>query len=114
MEILDINCPKCGWDEYSLHTKRRTKNEVHKVFRCKNCKRIFTPRGQFHRMRFEEHFVEKVLWMKQKGATITGIVRHFKENGIKISRTTIYKWTKKYGKTLTFNENVNIEEDVLS
>ena len=92
-------CPYCGstrsvwrgW-RYNERTKKRMKL-------CKDCKRKFTPKDRFWRMRFSPDEINEVVLLYKKGYSTSEAVKYMKRrHGIKISRWTVILWSRKYSK----------------
>ena len=92
-------CPFCasernvwrGW-MYNSSVKKRMKL-------CKSCGRKFTPDDGYLRMRFKPAIIDKAMALRKKGFSTSEVKENLKRyEGIKVSRWTIIKWERKFGK----------------
>jgi len=92
-------CPYCGsmrtvWRGYRYNdaTKRHLRL-------CKKCGKKYTPDDNFLRMRFKRDVITKAVGLYGKGLSLSEVQNEMKHrHGISVSRWTILKWFKKYGK----------------
>ena len=91
-------CPYCHstrtvWRGYRYNEKSKKRMRL-----CNACKRKFTPRDRFWRMRFSGEEILKAVALRRKGFSSAEAKKHLERRGIRVSRWTILKWAKKYDK----------------
>ena len=89
-------CPYCGskktvWRGYRYNDRTKKRMRL-----CNNCKRKYTSRDKFWRMRFSKEEIEEVVSLYKKGYSTSEVVLHMKRKGVKISRWTVILWVRKY------------------
>lgn len=66
---------------------------------CKSCRRKFTPDDGYLRMRFSPEVIDEAVKLRKKGFSSAEVKEHLKRyEGVKVSRWTIIKWERKFGK----------------
>ena len=65
---------------------------------CTSCGRKFTPDDGFFRMRFSPQEIGRGVELYQKGFSLAEAKLRLEREGVRVSRWTILKWSKKYGK----------------
>jgi len=85
-------CPKCKSNKNIIKQgTRKTLNAVIQRYHCKKCDWRFSVKGISFRMRNSERDIQKALWLRKKGYTLSQIAEII--GGI--SRITILRWLKK-------------------
>ena len=95
-----------NFDENLCNLKfyRKTKLKTKNVYKCKTCFRVFTVDDELPRMRHSKKLIFDIVKDVESGRKksvkklVITVQNVLEEKGIKISRTTIYKWVKKFGK----------------
>lgn len=91
-------CPKCNNSDVIIHQYRNNRLGEKIVYRCKKCRRIFTPKDAFFKKRINDKVKDDILRLKYQGAKNKEIIEIVKErNGINYSRQTIWDIYKKFG-----------------
>jgi len=91
-------CPYCKsrqvvWRGYRYNEKSKKHLRL-----CKACNRKFTPKDAFFRMRFSPQEIKRAVSLYKKGFSLAEAKLRMEREGVKVSRWTILKWSKKYGK----------------
>lgn len=92
-----MQCPYCRsqktvWRGFRYNMKGKTR-----MRQCTKCERKFTP-GAFARMRHSEGTILKAISLYKKEKSSSKARKRLKEDGVKVSRWTILKWFRKFGK----------------
>lgn len=96
-----IKCPRCGSRKIIWRGYRRNKSRDKRLRLCRACGRKFTPDDGYLRMRFKPQVIRKAVGLRRKGFSSAEARKHLtRYNGIKVSRWTIIKWERKYGKKI--------------
>ncbi len=90
-----MKCPYCGsqetvWRGWRYNMKGKTRLRL-----CNGCGRKFTP-GSFKRMRYPEQTILKAVSLYKREKSSSKVQRRLKADGVKVSRWTIIKWTRKF------------------
>ncbi|MHA2063374.1 MAG: hypothetical protein ACXABY_03215 [Candidatus Thorarchaeota archaeon] len=91
-------CPYCSSSRVVFRGYRYNEKSEKRLRLCKACKRKFTPRDRFWRMRFGAEEIAEALSLRKRGFSSSEAQKHLARKGIKVSRWTILKWAKKYNK----------------
>ena len=83
------NVRKRGFRKNSLGKKQK--------YQCFNCKKWFVKDDGFKRMRYKPEIISRAIHMHIDGFSLFKVQYHlWQHDGIKVTRRTISKWTKKY------------------
>ncbi|MFH1978527.1 MAG: hypothetical protein ABIJ92_04335 [Candidatus Aenigmatarchaeota archaeon] len=94
-----IKCPYCKSSRVVWRGYRYNEKTDKHLRLCNNCKRKFTKRDEFFRMRFGEEEIKRAVELYKKGYSSAEVVQNLKRNhGIKVSRWTVICWHKRYTK----------------
>ncbi|MEM7819871.1 MAG: hypothetical protein QXD48_03525 [Candidatus Aenigmatarchaeota archaeon] len=93
-----ISCPNCKSRNFIFCGFRYNENSKKRLRKCKNCRRKFTFDDGFLRMRFDKKDILLAVNLYKKGYSLSEIKKELEKNGVSVSRWTISKWYKKYGK----------------
>lgn len=63
---------------------------------CKVCGRKFTHHDRYFRMRFSPQEIQRAVSLYKKGFSLAEAKLRMEREGVKVSRWTILKWSKKY------------------
>jgi len=91
-------CPYCGSTRIVFRGYRYNEKSKKRLRLCKACKRKFTPKDRFWRMRFSPDEIAQALSLRRRGFSTIEAQKHLARKGIKVSRWTIIKWERKYRK----------------
>lgn len=95
-----IACTGCGSRNFVYHGYRYNISGKKRLRKCRNCGRKFTADDGFLRMRFGKKHIMKAVRMAGRGASLAEIKNELKTDGVNVSRWTISKWKRKFGKFL--------------
>ena len=94
-----IKCPKCSSKRTIWRGYRRNRSRDKRLRLCRACGRKFTPDDGYLRMRFKPRVIRKAVGLRKKGFSSAEVRTHLKRyEGAKVSRWTIIKWERRYGK----------------
>jgi transposase-like protein len=68
------------------------------LFLCKSCGRKFTPDDGYLRMRFPRETIRKAVSLYGKGFSSSEVRTRLERQGIRVSRWTVLKWVKRFGR----------------
>ncbi len=77
---------------------RKNKNEDKVVYRCDECRIIFTPDDFCHRMRISKDVILNVLQLYDDGFSYGKIEKILKKEGKKVNKSTIFRLVRRYSK----------------
>jgi len=102
---------KCVFCKSSLVVKnglRKRNVRVKQSFLCLTCKRQFVEPDGFERMRYRPKDIARAVHMCNDGMSLWDVKNHlWQHDGVKVSRSTISDWCKKYGVFLKFNKKTD-------
>jgi len=91
-------CPYCGKGRFVFRGYRYNVKSKKRLRLCKSCGRKFTPRDVFFRMRFSPAEIKRAVSLYKKGYSLADAKLRMEREGVRVSRWTILKWHRKYGK----------------
>ena len=91
-------CPYCGSNHTVWRGFRYNEKSKKRMRLCNACKRKYTPKDPFWRMRFAREDIVYAVSLYKKGFSSAEARKHLARRGIRVSRWTIIKWYRKYGK----------------
>lgn len=99
------NCSRCN----SLHIVkkglRKTRTGDKQRYLCTECNSTFIEPDGFERMRHDPKIIVKAIHMHIDGFSLFKTQYHlYQHEGVKVTKRTISKWTKKYGSFLKSND----------
>ena len=94
-----IFCPYCKSPNFVFRGYRYNEKSKKHLRLCKKCGRKFTLRDKYFRMRFTKEDIRRAVSLYKKGFSLAEVKLRLEREGVKVSRWTILKWSKKY-KTL--------------
>ncbi|MBS3116976.1 hypothetical protein J4421_05260 [Candidatus Woesearchaeota archaeon] len=94
---MKIACRHCKGNSVRRHMTRKTRQGEKMVYRCENCKRIFTEERFFLRMRKEKGIILRALQLYDDGFSY-GKIQTVLQREKSVNKSTIYRWIKKYSK----------------
>ena len=92
------NCLYCEGISIKKHMLRKNKQSEKVVYRCKECRKIFTPDRLFYRMRISKDIIMKVLQLYDDGFSYGKIEKILEKEGKKVNKSTIFRWVRRYSK----------------
>jgi transposase-like protein len=98
-------CPICKTNNHVIKRgKRNNQSGPIQLYFCKKCKKRFSGRKGFHRMKYNASIICAALDLYYRGLSLRQIVEHlnisYKKN---VSHGTIFNWIKKYVSLLSKN-----------
>ena len=95
--MLSFTCPKCDESDIVKRGKRYNKKNIKQLYRCNECKMTFVKPDGFERMRHKPEDIVRAIHMHNDGMSLFKTQNHmWQHDGVKVTRWTISKWTKKY------------------
>ena len=90
-------CPNCGSTKTIIHHYRKSKLGKKIIYRCKECKSIFTPNNGLFKRRINQKIVDRILDLRFNGHSNKHIIQDIKKrHKIQYSRQTIWKICKEF------------------
>jgi transposase-like protein len=103
-----MKCPKCKGKDISKRGKRYNKSIIKQLYLCNNCHKKFVEDDGFKRMRFKKEIIVKAIHQHIDGFSLFKVQYHlWQHEGIKVTRETINRWTKKYSNFLKSYTSTN-------
>jgi len=91
-----MNCIYCKSKDVVKNGFRSRKIITKQSYFCNDCKKQFVEPDGFERMRYSPEIIKLAVHMHINGFSLGKIQNHLlKQDGIKVTRWTISKWTKK-------------------
>lgn len=95
-------CPKCKKTNSVKTGIRKNKSGFVQKYFCNECKKYFTKRNGFEKMKTKSEIIIDALDLRAKGLSFGKIADHIHQKyGVKIYRSNILYWQKKFGKMIT-------------
>ena len=92
-----MKCPKCKGKDISKRGKRYNKSGEKQLYLCNKCKRKFVEQNGFERMRYNKKIIVRAIHLHNEGLSLFQVKDHLWHHaGIKVTRETINRWTKKF------------------
>jgi len=92
-----MKCPKCKSENISKRGKRYNKSGEKQLYLCNKCKRKFVEQNGFERMRNKKEIISRAVHLHNEGLSLFQVKDHlWQHDGVKVTRETINRWTKKY------------------
>lgn len=92
-----MKCTYCKAENISKRGKRYNKSEVKQLYLCNECKKKFIEDDGFKRMRNKKEIIARAVHMHADGFSLFKTQYHlWQHDGVKVTRETINRWTKKY------------------
>ena len=94
---MKIKCPNCKSFNLLKQGFRINNYEKKQKYQCLDCKKWFVENDGFKRMRFKKEIIVKAVHQHNDGFSLFKVQYHlWQHEGIKVTRETINRWTKKY------------------
>jgi len=91
-------CPHCKKDCSVRHGVRKNKSGWVRINLCKSCRRHFSNREGFEKMKTKPEFIVIALDLRAKGMSLGEIRQHLKDHHkCIVTRATILRWQQKFG-----------------
>ena len=95
--MYSVVCPKCSATDIVKRGKRYNQSCVKQLYRCNLCRSTFVEPDGFERMRFRKEDVVRAIHQHLDGLSLFKVQYHmWQHDNVKVSRSTICKWNKKY------------------
>ena len=93
-----IKCKYCGSSEHLVKYGPRYRQSVTtQMYKCKKCRKYFTDRRGFERMKSQKIIILCALDLYFRGTSLREVQQHLKTTfGCEVSYVTVYNWLKKY------------------
>ena len=99
--MTSFNCPKCKSSKIVKRGKRYNQTGKKQLYLCKKCERTFVEPDGFERMRHKPKDIVRAVHQCNDGLSLFQTKNHlWQHDGVKVTRRTISKWTKKYSSFL--------------
>ena len=96
-----MKCLKCKSENISKRGKRKNKSGIKQRYLCNECKSTFVDPDGFERMRYDPKIITRAVHMHLDGFSLFKTQYHlWQHDGVKVTRETINRWTKKYSSFL--------------
>lgn len=94
---MKIKCPNCKNSNLLKQGFRITDLGKKQKYQCRDCKKWFVENDGFKRMRFKKEIIVKAVHQHIDGFSLFKVQYHlWQHEGVKVTRETINRWTKKY------------------
>ena len=101
---MKIKCPYCKRSNLLKQGFRINDKGKKQKYQCLNCKKWFVENDGFKRMRFKKEIIVKAVHQHIDGFSLYKVQYHlWQHEGVKVTRETINRWTKKYSIFLKSN-----------
>ena len=92
-----MKCPKCKSENISKRGKRYNKTGEKQLYLCNNCHRKIVESDGFERMSYDKKHIARAIHLHNEGLSLFQVKDHlWQHDGVKVTRETINRWTKKY------------------
>lgn len=96
-----VECPYCKCKVSTKVGFRKNKSGLVRKYECTECKRSYTPREGFEKMRVRPEVIIVALDLRAKGLSFGKIQQHLIDNyNTKVGRSTILYWQNKFGEMI--------------
>lgn len=93
----ELNCIYCFSKNIYGVQLRKNKSSVKQIYKCKDCKRRFTPNNGFKKFRYPIVMIKTALELLNKGSSLGEISSYLNRNfKTKITRKTIFDWKRRF------------------
>ena len=94
---MPMKCIFCKSDSIVKNGKRKRKVATKQSYLCTKCKKQFVEPDGFERMRHKPTIIARAVHQHIDGLSLSKVQNHlWQHDGVKVTRWTISKWTKKY------------------
>ena len=100
-----MKCIHCKSSRIQKQGYRKNENGKKQKYQCINCRKFFVEDDGFKRMRFKKEIIARAIHMHIDGFSLFKTQYHLlQHDGVKVTRETINRWTKKYSHLLKKNK----------
>ena len=94
---MKLKCPNCKSKDVRKRGVRINKTGEKQKYQCYECKKWFVENDGFKRMRYNKKDIARAIHLHNEGLSLFQVKDHlWQHDGIKVTRETINRWTKKY------------------
>lgn len=94
---MSLKCPKCKSKDVRKRGFRINKIGEKQKYQCYKCKKWFVEDDGFKRMRYNKKDIARAIHLHNEGLSLFQVKDHlWQHDGVKVTRETINRWTKKY------------------
>jgi transposase-like protein len=98
---MKIQCPSCKWLETVKNGKKYTKSFVQQLYFCNTCNMNFIANMDFKRIHFRPDMVLSAVYLYNKGVSADDVIDYMEKfNNMKLSKSSLQAWNKKYSEKL--------------
>ena len=102
---MNVQCPFCKSKDVMKRGYRYNQIGKKQKYLCLHCKKWFVENDGFKRMRFKKEIIAKAVHQHIDGFSLFKVQYHLLQHeGVKVTRETINRWTKKYSLFLKKNK----------
>jgi len=92
-----VKCIFCKSEHVVKNGKRKRNVATKQSYLCVKCKKQFVEPDGFERMRHKSTIIVRAIHQHIDGLSLSKVQNHlWQHDGIKVTKRTISKWTKKY------------------
>ena len=92
-----FRCSVCKSKNVRKRGFRKNSTSKKQKYQCLDCKKWFVENDGFKRMRFKKEIIVKAVHQHIDGFSLFKVQYHlWQHEGVKVTRETINRWTKKY------------------
>lgn len=103
--MMNFKCPHCKSKDVRKRGFRHNQKNKKQKYQCFDCKTWFVEDDGFKRMRNKKEIIARAVHMHIDGFSLFKTQYHlWQHDGVKVSRETINRWTKKYSVFLKKNK----------
>ena len=100
-----FRCPVCKSKDVRKRGFRKNSTSKKQKYQCFHCEKWFVENDGFKRMRFKKEIIVKAVHQHIDGFSLFKVQYHlWQHEGVKVTRETINRWTKKYSIFLKYNK----------
>ena len=97
-QLRELSCSCFSRDVYIVQ-QRKNLSSLKPIYKCRACKRRFTPDDGFKKFRYPTIVIKTALDLLKKDISLGEIVHYLNYNfRTKLTRKTIFDWKKKFSK----------------
>ena len=94
---MTIKCLYCKSQKVVKQGIRYNKSNKKQKYQCYKCKKWFVEDDGFKRMRYNKKIIVRAIHLHNEGLSLFQVKDHlWQHDGIKVTRETINRWTKKF------------------
>ena len=89
-------CKFCSSGNIVKNGFRKNKTKTMQTFKCQDCKKRFTTKYGFEKMRYDDVVITRAIQMYNSKMSVRRIADCLEQEDIQVSKISIYKWICKY------------------